>query len=249
MTTLVTGFLNLDVLDASITRHRQVDSYIGLGIKLLSVPINKVIFIDDTLIHNFKMYENEYNKLIPFKATDIWLWKYKDEISKIEIHPNNTSKDTHAYHMLIANKTEFIRMAIELNPFNTDTFGWCDFGVFHLSRDDDDFSKSIKECFEKPIPISKIRLPGIWDFPPFENCSSLRIDKEPYWFFCGGLFFGYKDTLLKFDLLCKSMMLLLIANDKITFEVNIWFAIYSRYPELFDRYGATHSVLMFKNNC
>ena len=140
---------------------------------------------------------------------------------------------------VICCKTECIRLAIELNIFNTNQFIWVDFGIYHIMNNDEElFIHLITNLNNKSY--ENIRIAS-------GTCYNLeQIFTKIQWFFLGGIFGGHKDKLLEFADLMKQKCIDIMTNEKtIIWEVNIWFLIFLENQELFDRYIADHDASMF----
>ena len=127
MTTIVSGFIF-----CLNNTNRTVEEYIKHGIKLLKLPQNKVIFIDEKIFNLLEKYQNKQTILIKTKIEDLYLNKYK---LQPEINTDNPTKDSYDYFSIQCNKTEWIRDAINRNFFNTEQFIWIDFGIYHILSD------------------------------------------------------------------------------------------------------------------
>lgn len=232
-TTIVSSFIYLEN-----NKSRNLDDYIKLGIKFLEQNIPKIIFMDEKLFNTFEKYQNENTKIIISKLDDIYLYKYKDSVT-INVSTDNPTKDTFEYFNIMNNKTEWIRKAIELNIYNTNNFIWIDFGIFHIIQRNLNFSDYVLNK-----NYDKIRIASIWDLSLIIH---MDITKNIYWFFCGGVFGGNKEILIKFADLIKNKCLHFVENNILFWEVNIWYMIYTENKELFDPYYVNHDERMIIN--
>jgi hypothetical protein len=66
----------------------------------------------------------------------------------------------------------------------------------------------------------------------------------PLFYFAGGLFIGHKNSIKIFDELVKKETLKLLQQNKITYEVNIWYLIYLKNHDLFTVKWADHNITM-----
>jgi hypothetical protein len=133
--TIVSAFLK----SINQRKDRDTEKYIAYGKKLLECDVPIVLFMDETLIDDFQNVNNKPNiYIVPFKREDIYLYEkqYKDQITEFDISTDNSEKDTLDYMLLICNKTEFVRHAIEINYFSTEQFVWVDFGINHIFQED-----------------------------------------------------------------------------------------------------------------
>ena len=227
MTTIVSGFIF-----CLNNTNRTLEEYIKHGIKLLKLPQNKVIFIDEKIFNLLEKYQNKQTILIKTKIEDLYLNKYK---LQPEINTDNPKKDSYDYFSIQCNKTEWVREAINKNFFNTEQFIWIDFGIYHILSD---------------IPIinkiyDKVRIANIWNLNINYNCD---INKDICWYLAGGVFGGKKDKLLEFANLVKNKCTEYVEEKQhLMWEVNIWYLIWKENKELFNPYVADHNSSIINN--
>jgi len=238
MTTLVSAFLS------NVNTRRPVEEYIEFGKHFLLADINKVIFIDETLYDNLSIYENEKTKFIKINKQTIYLYAYIDKIINYLHYGLNETKDTLDYLIIMCNKTEWIKEAIELDLYKTDQFVWVDFGIRYIFDCTDIEYRSKIESLNCKL-YDKVRIASIWGL-------DMQINYDCYaavmWYFAGGVFGGPKDKLLLFSELMKKKCLDIIeAKGTLTWEVNIWYLIYQENNGLFDRYYCDHNNSIIDN--
>jgi hypothetical protein len=239
--TLVSAFFS----NVNNTLEKNLDTYTKHGIALLKASIPKIIFVDEQMYERIKDYENENTKIILSKKSDIYLYDYIDKLENFELHTNNKYKDTIEYMFIMCSKTEMIRKAIELNHFNTDQFVWVDFGIKHVfTCSDEEFREKINRLYIQKY--EKVRIASIWN--PHQFGLSLDIYKDLAWYFAGGVFGGEKESLLSFAKHTKEMCIDIMDQKKtIMWEVNVWFLVFSRYPDLFHLYQSDHNNTIVDN--
>jgi len=240
MTTIVSCFL----ANSNSRGDRNTNKYIELGKKLLNVNIPKIIFMDDSIIDSIE-YNKEKTILIPINYNDLFLSEYKNNITNFDILTDFSEKDTLDYMLLICNKTEFMKKAIEINTFKTEQFVWVDFGINHIFKSsDDEFEKKIINL--NMNNYSKIRIGSIID--PNLYLLNKNIYKEVVWYFAGGVFGGNPEFLLKFaDLVKKKCLEIILNKATIMWEVNIWYMVFLENKELFDLYFCDHNETLIEN--
>jgi hypothetical protein len=244
MTTLVTAFIK----GANQRNDRNIQDYISYGKKLLENPINKIVFLDETLLDVLPNYPNTI--IVPIKKEDIYLYEYKDQITNFSLNTQTPEKDSLEYMFLMCNKTEFIRKAIELNTFQTSQFVWVDFGINHIFKNDDAlFQATINDLKNKHC--ENVRIGSIWT-PNMHHMmvKTFRSDiyKDIAWYFAGGVFGGDSTALIKFADLTKQQCIKTIENYKtLMWEVNVWFQVYLDNPELFSLYNCDHNHTLIGN--
>jgi hypothetical protein len=249
MTILVTAF----VAGANQRNDRVIDDYMNYGKKLLENPINKIVFFDDSLIGILPSYPNTI--IIPIKKEDMYLYEYKDEITNFALNTQTPEKDSLEYMFLMCNKTEFIRKAIELNPFHSDPFQtnqfvWVDFGINHIFKNDDAMFNAVISALENKS-YDNVRIGSIWS-PDMHTIMTRNFRTDIYkdiaWYFAGGVFGGDSKSLIKFADLTKQQCIKIIAERKtLMWEVNVWFLLYLENPELFSLYQCDHNSTLIGN--
>jgi hypothetical protein len=243
--TIVSAF----IANANHRQDRSVSDYISYGKKLLAVPINKIIFFDDSEIEQLPdECFNDNTLIIPVKKDDNYLYKYKDKITDFHLNTTCSEKDTLDYMITICNKTEHIKNAILLNPFQSTQFVWVDFGINHVFKDrtDEEFSKMLHALREKEF--ENVRIANIWDPSIYDVNFSSNPYKDVLWFFAGGVFGGNSEALIKFADLTKQQCIKVIENNHtLMWEVNIWFQVYLENKELFSLYHCDHNPSIIEN--
>lgn len=209
------------------------------GRKLAQLDVPKVLFLPgDT---NCRTAKSEC--IIPFLRDDLWLWPFYDRIKKTPVHGPNKGKDTHLYHMVQNQKTDWVAQAARLNPFKTDSFLWLDFGIFGLAKGDDAaFAKAIEAACKETV--RGVRIPGC---VPLSLIKPLYTVDNPLWHFCGSMFAADLAGAVEFDLAAKSVVMDALEEGNLTFEVNNWCVVHHRRPKLFDWYEADHNISMLAN--
>jgi hypothetical protein len=239
MTTLVSGFIS----NVNNRDDRNLEIYYNLGKKILKSENKKIIFVDELMYDLMKNDEYPNTIIIKYDKNESYLWKNKDKIEKFKLNTNNPNKDTLDYMLTMCNKTEIIRKAIEMNPFDTDNFVWLDFGINHVFHCSDKMFDNYLNKLNKKY--DKIRIGHIWDLSYDYN---INIYKNICWYFAGGIFGGNEDYLLYFADEMKSKCEYIINKyGTIMWEVNIWYKIYLENQELFEPYLCNHDYTIMDN--
>lgn len=242
MATVVTAFMtNINTID-----FRDIETYMEYGKKLLNQSIPTVCFLEKKVYeHFFKEEVDKYvnTKFIMFEKTDNYLYEFEDKLTKFSLKTDNPKKDTPGYMFIQCHKTEWVRRAIEWNPFKTENFIWIDFGIYHMIRDDTEFAIAVYDATIKKynsLRIASCRNPN----QPYEK----DIYRDVAWFFGGSVFGGAKDKLLMFADKTKNKCLEIINEKKhLMWEINIWYLIYKSDPWLFDYYHCNHNSTILQN--
>jgi hypothetical protein len=236
MPTIVSAFIS------NVNSNRNIEDYINYGKRLCNVNVNKVIFIEQEIYNTYFINEIYPNTIFIFtNKEEIYLYKYNinnlEEFDKL--YTVSPLKDTYEYIYIICNKTEWIRQAIEINPYNTDNFIWVDFGIYHVVNNEELFNEVISNLANKSY--DNIRIASGTHY----NLENIYTNVQ--WFFLGGIFGGNKRKLIEFADLMKEKCINIIEDKKtIMWEINVWFLIYLENSFLFDRYIANHNVSMIE---
>jgi hypothetical protein len=227
---LVSAFVLLD------NHYQGIDFYIKNGEKILSIEMNKIIFIDERAIHHFEKYKNQRTHIIPISHKDNYLADYLPRLQQIT--EGNPAKDTNNFYSIMCNKTEWIRQAIQTNLYDTDYYTWIDFGIYKIFDDNLQIA-ALKKCYEK------VRIGHIWDL---DRVFNVNINKRICWYFAGGIFGGNKNSLIEFaDIMKRETLRYISIHNALVWEVNIWIMIYRQHKQLFSPYSCNHNNSIVNN--
>jgi len=239
MATIVTAFItNINQIE-----YRSVENYIEWGKKLLSQSIPTVCFLekhiyDEYFADDFILNYFPNTSFIMFERPDNYLMTYEYQLTQYRVDTDNPSKDTPGYMITQCHKTEWVKMAIASNPYNTSDFIWIDFGIFHMIRNDMMFAQNLKKMTQKKY--DRVRIASCID--PNGNCHS-DIYHQISWFFAGSVFGGPAAKLVEFAGKMKKICLELIdTKSHLMWEINIWYLLHKRQPDMFDSYKADHNI-------
>jgi len=250
---------NLTLVSAFIAGINQspdktVDKYLNYGRQLMKINIPKVLFIDATLIDSLASSVNEYNTLIPYKLTDMYLYQYRDKLKNVKVCSSNPPKDTIEYFMVQCHKTEWVKQAIELNKYDSQQYMWIDFGIYQFidrltGTPEDKFEKFSQAMYQieyQQTPV--VRMPGMWNMdsccPDWYNYLKIHI----CWYFAGSLFGGHHTALVQLADLTRQQCLKMINTDSwLVWELNMWYLVYREHPQIFEQYKAKHDLSIFEN--
>ena len=242
--------MNVTIVSAFIQRTnnsentdiKTLEMYINYGKNLLNINLPKIIFIEREIYNNYlKCYENEFTHFILFEKEELYLNHLKKEITNFNLITNTPTKDTLEYMMIMNNKTEWVKKAIEYDIFKTEQFIWIDFGIYHVVKNEEIFSRMVYNL--KTTNFEKIRIASGWDRTIHLTNIEEYIYNNITWYFLGGCFGGNKDFLIKFADLVKEELLYTIEKYKtLPWEFNIWWLVYLKNIDLFDCYYADHDV-------
>jgi len=238
---------NITIVSAFIcinNSNRSIDKYIELGKILLKSNVNKIIFIDESIIDKFKKYNNANTYIIPFKKENIYLYDYINKITNFQLNTITPGKDTIEYMFINIYKTEWLRMAIENNKYNTEQFIWIDFGIKHMFTDNEtNFLNKLERLNNSNY--NHIRIASIWNVNSNTNKDKY---KDILWYFAGSVIGGSAKLLIPFADLVKNETLTIINTyNTIMWEVNIWYLVYINNKELFEPYYCNHDSSIIDN--
>lgn len=245
-TTIVTAFMTkINNID-----FRSYNTYIDYGNKLLSLGFPVVMFIEQYMYDlHYKDREHFYPscRFVIFERYENYLYEYLPLVTKYEVISNNPSKDTIGYMFVQCYKTEWLRKAIHLNPFQTENFTWIDFGIYHMIQDDQLLKESVGKLVMKQYPL--VRIASCID--PLASCKvseTCLIYHQVVWFFAGSIVGGNPESLLKFaDRMKEFCIKIMKEKNHIMWEVNIWYLVYREFPEIFDFYLCDHNISIIQN--
>ena len=242
--TIVSAFM----ANINYRADRSYDTYLMLAKQLLRVAINKVIFIDQSVLHHFTEFANENTTIIPFLKEANYLYEYKDKLPEFKLNTKNPDKDSLEYMFTMCYKTEFVRKAIQLNNYNASQFIWLDLGIKHIMNiSEEEFAKKVLrlQYLEYPLHV-RIASAAAWN--PDYNYVEYNLYKDICWYFAGGIFGGNINSLLEFADLTKETILK-IMNEKKTlmWEINVWKLIYNTEKLKFLWYPCGHDNFMIDN--
>jgi hypothetical protein len=192
---------------------------------LVSTGINICLYFSpdfqDELYDLAKEYPNLY--LMPaINIEETWVYKTCQDISGYTL-PNsrNLTKDTEKYLILQNSKTDFLRDAIEKNPFGSTHFAWIDFSIAYIFKNLAKSQKMLTVLAKTKLPESFFAIPGCWN--KWDTVSSKQNMNTISWRFCGGFFIGSKNQALAFCNLHRELFPRYLKEyGKLTWEVNIW---------------------------
>ncbi len=132
----------------------------------------------------------------------------------------NVEKDTAKYICLMNAKIEFLSMAIDLNPWNTDYYAWIDFNISHVFKNKPDTYSILSELRHKTVETDQIVIPGCWR----DKCHDVDyLLNNVVWRFSGGVLLGHKTKLVEFyRVYLENLSTFLNKYGRIVWEVNFW---------------------------
>lgn len=230
-------------------RHFQKLAETGIQISLFCSPDCKN-HVDQMLqkFHNIRVlqYMNLY---------DTWtantLKEVETEIGEPIGLPDsrNVEKDSREYILLMNSKTEFLKMAVEKNVWNSSHFAWIDFNIFHIFQGESQtnyVSTFLKNLSKRRLATRFLTLPGCWGK---QNVYEPYLVNDVCWRFCGGFFIGSAGRMLEFhDYYIKYFADFLREKRKLVWEVNMWAYYELKYDMSVIWYPGDHNKTILEIN-
>jgi hypothetical protein len=153
---------------------------------------------------------------------------------------DNPQKNTMNYHIVQAQKTEFLVDAAEACNMEPDVFVWIDYGIFHVPGVTPNI---IREFLKRADGEEVISIPGCWDK------GYTYDDNNPCWRFCGGVMVVPRKYVVALDAAMKSEYARWIdRHNNVSWEVNTLARVEQNEPELpIWWYKANHDASIFTN--
>jgi hypothetical protein len=215
MITIVTAFVPIP------DHPRSEEEYHRLGKKLLGV--DRAMFAQGDL-------------------EKCWLYKHLERRTSGYSYStaDNPKKNSLAYHIIQAQKTEWLLSASLVDPF-TDVFVWIDYGIFHLRGVT---TEIIRNFLQRAENEQAIAIPGCWEKDKF-----VYDDNWPCWRWCGGLMIVPRQYVSRLDTAMKNEYISWLDLTKnISWEVNTLARVEQMEVDLpFWWYKANHDYTMFTN--
>jgi len=171
-----------------------------------------------------------------------WLQQYLDGLDVEVSHSvaDNPAKNTMAYHIVQAQKTEFLAQAAEACRMEPDVYVWIDYGIFHVPGVT---QKIIQDFLVRADGEQTIAIPGCWDK------NFIYDDDQPCWRFCGGVMVVPRKYVVALNEAMKKEYTSWIAkHHHVSWEVNTLARVERREPELpIWWYQADHDASIFTN--
>jgi hypothetical protein len=168
---------------------------------------------------NIAIHYIELDELETYKET-----MEQENILLPDIH--TPEKDTKEFMILMNSKIEFVKRAIEQNPFQSTHFAWIDFSISHVFKQTESSIAFLKELGKRTLRTKCLLFPGCWQ----KGYQYDRVWDAIHWRFCGGFFLGDKESLLQFEQVYRQNYRQIIQRKQtLLWEVNIWTILEEEY--------------------
>lgn len=224
-TTFVTSYIRIYENDYAMnSKVPTFQDKLEQFLKMANTGVNICVFMDDMYFVRFSHIMKRHKNVYIINAGNYndlsYVKQFSEQLEKVNLPNNrNEQKDSKKYLCLMNSKIDFVKQAIELNPFSNDYFGWVDFSLPYIFR----FSETVTNL----ITISKqtyvrsfLFIPGCWNF---KIKHTEQLTNHIVWRFCGGFFLGDKNTLLDFyNVSFNNVELFFKETNTLVWEVNYW---------------------------
>jgi hypothetical protein len=223
--TFVSAFMNIY---QTPFQHRDDDWRFSHFKKLAETGIPLALIVSP----EYKSYIEGFNysnvKIIrTMELSEAWVYetytKIEGEMGEPLALPNtrNVFKDTKEYILLMNAKTEFLKIAIEMRPFESSHYAWIDFNIFHIFEGKERIVKEMLTGMTKrTFHPYFLTLPGCWNKDYVIDDYLLN---DICWRFCGGFFVGSQTRILEFhQYYLDYFENFLREKKKLVWEVNFW---------------------------
>lgn len=226
MTTFVTAIFQLQY---SITNdpRKTVENRLKYFEWLIQCGIKISVFCCPYYEPYLRILTSKYDniKLIEvMELKDTHAYKICNEYEKINgsiplPFVRDKNKDDHQYMILMNSKIEFVKKAIDVNVWNSNYFCWIDFSIKYMIIDENLFKSRIQKLSNYEMPLihpMNIMIPGV-------ETKKEMVYIYPIWRYCGSVFYGHKDDLIRFyNIQCKHFKEFIETNKLLSWEITIW---------------------------
>ncbi len=237
-TTFVTAFIDLQ---ESRSNEAFLESCFQHFLNLASTGISMYCFLSSKLYTQFaSRLPTEYPIIYSILELDE-TFAHRDLEGLSYSLPANRSpeKDTANYMKLMNAKIDFVKRAMEVNPFQTSQFAWIDFRICHvLTKNWTASLASLQTIATKSLNRQKVVFPGCWS----KGTQSDQLTTTINWRFCGGFFMGTRDALESMYALTRNTYRKQIeATRVLVWEVNVWHQMELQHGFEVDWYSGDHN--------
>jgi len=161
--------------------------------------------------------------------------KYEENYKKNPIHNLTKEKFTPLYQFIVNQKVNFVKEAIELNPFQSTQFAWMDMRLHCV------YDMQIEETNQvmSELPPNQVRLMQMSFTEPV--CNRRDFYRWTRGKVAAGFFAGYTEPLLRFCTLCQQELVTAIEEETAPTDEMIYSFIASHHPDIFDLYVGEYS--------
>ena len=130
-------------------------------------------------------------------------------------------KDIPKFMAVMNSKIDFVKDAIDINPFHTSHFAWIDFGISYIFKNLVQCQKLLQLYDSLQLDAQFLCIPGCLGKLSITDLESYL--NQVNWRFCGGFFIGDKASIQQFHTLHREFFpRFLEEHRKLVWEVNFW---------------------------
>ncbi len=201
--TIVTAYFKLEKSKAS---HAK---YLGWMRNMLIIDNPMVIFCDESsvqLIQRLRELAGQADKtrVIATRFEDFYCYRYIDVFKKHMDIDHERAIHSIELYLIWNEKSNFLRRAIEMNPFLTDKFVWCDIGCFRRPN-----TEFVKWPNPERVPNDKITLMVVEPFTDDEMRMGQLVNIPSFQYknrISASIFAGHRDTLIRWHKIYYGML-------------------------------------------
>lgn len=197
--TIVTAYFKLEKSKAS---HAK---YLGWMRNMLIIDNPMVIFCDESsvlLIQRLRELagHSEKTRIIVTRFEDFYCYRYIDVFKKHMDIDHERAIHSIELYLIWNEKSNFLRRAIEANPFSSEKFVWCDIGCFRRPN-----TEFVKWPNPDHVTDNKITLMVVEPFTEDEMRTDLPLFQYKNRI-SASIFAGDKDTLIRWHQIYYGML-------------------------------------------
>jgi hypothetical protein len=128
-------------------------------------------------------------------------------------------KDSEKYMFIMNTKSEFLRDAVEKNPWDSTHFAWIDFSISYIFKDKERTLEYLRVLSKRHFAPRFFAIPGCWDKLDVNN-GPVYLNKVN-WRFCGGFYLADRESMKQYcDLYREHLGEFMQTYKKLVWEVN-----------------------------
>lgn len=197
---------------------------------LFSCDIDLLLFVQEDLVQFLPSATGKI-RVIPYKLDDIVT--YRRIVNSGSVLPNDRepTKDTISYFALMNSKLDFIKIARTWYP--SERYTWIDASIFKLFKN--------KEAARTMINYQALsETTDLITSPSGSDIIQELVIEKPNWRFLGSIITIPDNKLEEFYDACQYVLVDIMQNGRIVWEVNIWAEVERRRPDLFWTYANSY---------
>ena len=244
--TFVTAWFNL--FNGNYYNRRTDDWYLSQFKDILNTGINICIYVSEEYYERIRDLEEKHENLKIMKTMKLEDTLFYQISRKYELAMPSvcySTKDTYEFIALMNSKIEFVKDAIDQNPWNSTHFAWIDFGIGHLLKIDRKETLAFLGSFRNfEFQPQFLAFPGCTNKFDIHYVDYLK--EQPFWRFCGSFFIGDKTSILDFyRIYFDNLDEFFEKHRTIVWEINFWAWLESTDKWTMNWYQADHNHTIF----